>query len=312
METRAHHLAIGLFTVIAVAAALGFALWLGQATTDREVAYYEVVFDRPVGGLETGNAVLFSGIRVGEVVELRLDPDDPRLVRALIRIDADVPLREDTRARLALANITGSMNIRLQGGSPEKPRLEGDRDDPPLIMAEPSPLSSLVDEGEILVSAVNQLLINANELLSEDNIQRIESILVNLDRLSGELAQRSEDLGEIVDIVEPLGQEASELLQALTRLSHSADSLIHHQGREALDSASRAMTRLEGATRRLDRLLEQNQGALDRGMQGFGDLGPTMRELRNTLDGISRISRQLEENPADFLLERETMEEFAP
>ncbi len=312
METRAHHLIIGLFTVIAVATALLFALWLGRADADRQYTFYEVGFDRPVGGLDTGNAVLFSGIRVGDVAELSLDPEDPRLVRALIRVDADIPVREDTSAGLALANITGSMNIQLQGGSPESPRLQGSRDDPPLIQAEPSPLSSLLADGETLVTGLNDLLLSANRLLSEENTQRIESILANLDQLSGELAQRSGELGAVVGIVERLSREASELLQALTRLGRSADGLIDNQGREALDSAGQAMTTLEGATQRLERLLEQNQGALNRGMQGFGDLGPAIRELRNTLGSLSRISRQLEESPADFLLGRETPEEFTP
>ncbi|MGM1051378.1 MAG: MlaD family protein [Pseudomonadota bacterium] len=312
METRAHHLVIGLFTVVAVIAALGFALWLGKAATDREMTYYEVGFDRPVGGLDTGNAVLFSGIRVGDVADLRLDPNDPRLVRALIRIDADIPIREDTSASLVLANITGSMNIQLQGGRPERPRLQGSYENPPLIQAEPSPLSSLLADGETLVSGINQLLINANRLLSTDNTDRVEQILVNLEQLSDQLAARSGELAAVVDIADRLGEDASELLRALASLSQSAETLVDAEGRQALESASQAMGSLQGMTRRLDTLLDNNEEALGRGMQGLGDLGPILRELRNTLDNLGRITRRLEENPADFLLGREPIEEFSP
>ena len=312
METRAHHLVIGLFTVAAAFAALGFALWLGKAATDREMTYYEVGFDRPVGGLDTGNAVLFSGIRVGDVADLRLDPEDPRLVRALIRIDAEIPIREDTSAGLALANITGSMNIQLQGGSPERPRLQGSYENPPLIQAEPSPLSSLLSDGETLVTGLNQLLINANRLLAEDNTARVEQILVNLEQLSGQLAARSDELGAVVDIADRLGGEASDLLRALASLSQSAETLVDAEGRQALESAGQAMGSLQGMTRRLETLLGNNEEALGRGMQGLGELGPTIRELRNTLDNLGRITRRLEENPADFLLGREPIEEFSP
>ncbi|WP_290797383.1 MlaD family protein [Halomonas sp.] len=312
METRAHHLVIGLFTVVAVFAALGFALWLGKAATDREMTYFEVGFDRPVGGLDTGNAVLFSGIRVGDVADLRLDPEDPRLVRALIRIDAEIPIREDTSAGLALANITGSMNIQLQGGSPERPRLQGSYENPPLIQAEPSPLSSLLSDGETLVTGLNQLLINANRLLAEDNTARVEQILINLEKLSGQLAARSDELGAVVDIADRLGDEASDLLRALASLSQSAETLVDAEGRQALESAGQAMGSLQGMTRRLETLLGNNEEALGRGMQGLGELGPTIRELRNTLDNLGRITRRLEENPADFLLGREPIEEFSP
>ena len=312
METRAHHLVIGLFTVIAVVAALGFALWLGKSATDREVTFYEVGFESPVGGLATGNAVLFSGIRVGDVVDLRLDPDDPRLVRALIRIEADIPVREDTRASLALANVTGSMNIQLRGGSPERPRLQGSRENPPLIRAEPSALGSLLADGETLVGGLNQLLNNANRLLSEENTDRVEQILANLEQLSDDLAARSGELGAVVEIADHLGEEASELLQALARLGASAETLIDGEGRRALESAGQAMGSLESMTGRLEALLGNNEEALNRGMQGLGDLGPTIRELRNTLGNLGRITRRLEENPADFLLGREPIEEFTP
>ncbi|WP_445005381.1 MlaD family protein [Halomonas mongoliensis] len=312
METRAHHLVIGLFTVVAVVAALGFALWLGKSATDREVTFYEVGFESPVGGLATGNAVLFSGIRVGDVADLRLDPDDPRLVRALIRIEADIPVREDTRASLALANVTGSMNIQLRGGSPERPRLQGSRSDPPLILAEPSALGSLLADGETLIGGLNQLINNANRLLSEENTDRVDAILANLEQLSDDLAARSGELGAVVEIADRLSEEASDLLQALTRLGTSAETLVDSEGRRALESAGQAMGSLEAMTRRLETLLGNNEEALGRGMQGLGDLGPTIRELRNTLGNLGRITRRLEESPADFLLGREPIEEFSP
>lgn len=312
METRAHHLVIGLFTVVAVIAALGFALWLGKSASDREVTFYEVGFDSPVGGLATGNAVLFSGIRVGDVADLRLDREDPRLVRALIRIEADIPIHEDTRASLALANVTGSMNITLRGGSPERPRLQGSRDDPPLIRAEPSALGSLLADGETLIGGLNQLIQNANQLLSEENTARVDTILANLEQLSDDLAARSGELDAVVDIADRLGEEASDLLQALTRLSNSAESMVDGEGRHALESAGQAMGSLESMTRRLEILLDNNEEALGRGMQGLGDIGPTIRELRNTLSTLGRITRRLEESPADFLLGREPIEEFSP
>lgn len=312
METRAHHLMIGLFTVVAVVAALGFALWLGKSATDREVTFYEVGFESPVGGLATGNAVLFSGIRVGDVADLRLDPDDPRLVRALIRIEADIPIHDDTRASLALANVTGSMNLTLRGGSPERPRLQGSRDDPPLILAEPSALGSLLADGETLIGGLNQLITSANRLLSEENTDRVDTILANLEQLSDDLAARSGELGAVVEIADRLSEEASDLLQALTRLGTSAETLVDGEGRRALASAGQAMGSLEAMTRRLETLLGNNEEALGRGMQGLGDIGPTIRELRDTLGNLGRITRRLEESPADFLLGREPIEEFTP
>lgn len=46
METRAHYILVGLFTLVAGASALLFALWLTNAGIDREVNYYDVLFSR--------------------------------------------------------------------------------------------------------------------------------------------------------------------------------------------------------------------------------------------------------------------------
>lgn len=102
METRAHHVLIGLFTVIVVIAALAFGVWLAKARSAQEWNYYDVVFNEAVTGLSKGGGVQYNGIRLGDVNQLRLDPEDPRRVLARIRVSGDTPLRKDTHAKLAL------------------------------------------------------------------------------------------------------------------------------------------------------------------------------------------------------------------
>ena len=77
METRAHHVLIGLFTLLVVGAALMFALWLGKSDADRQFEVYDIVFQEAVSGLSKGGTVEFNGIKIGDVSSLRLDPQDP-------------------------------------------------------------------------------------------------------------------------------------------------------------------------------------------------------------------------------------------
>ena len=91
METRAHHVVIGLFTLIVVSAALLFCLWLTNSGSDRQFRLYDIVFNEPVSGLSQGSTVQYSGIRVGEVTQLRLDRDNPNKVWARIRVSASTP-----------------------------------------------------------------------------------------------------------------------------------------------------------------------------------------------------------------------------
>lgn len=107
METRAHHVLIGLFTVIVVAGALLFGLFLAKSSVDTQFKDYEVVFNEAVSGLSKGSSVQYSGIKVGDVITLRLDPNDPRRVLARIRLGGDTPVKEDTQAKLALTVSPG-------------------------------------------------------------------------------------------------------------------------------------------------------------------------------------------------------------
>ena len=312
MEPRAHHVLIGLFTVLALGGALLFALWLGKSSLDRHDAWYEVVFDRAVSGLAEGNAVQYSGIEVGNVAELRLDPTDPRRVRALIRIDAGVPITADTRASLALANITGSMNIQLYGGTPESERLVGSRDDPPVIRARPSPLSSLLSNSEQLMIRFNRLLDGAGRLLSDDNVGRLSHTLANLEQASARLAGSDLDLAALGERLEATLAQAEATLATYDRLGERAGGLLDAEGRRTLASAERAMAALEEGAGRLARLTADHEQAIARGLQGIGEIDPAIRELHAALRTLNRLVRRLEESPADALLGRDPLPEYAP
>ena len=194
MEPRAHHVLIGLFTVLMVAAALGFALWLSKASSDQEINDYDVIFTEAVSGLSQGSAVQYSGIKVGDVISLRLDPNDPRKVRAHIRVNANTPIKEDTRARLSITGITGASLIQLHSGSPESPMLVSKGDQRAEIIADPSPLSRLMSNGEDLVLSVTRLLNRANQLFSRDNIGRISRTLENIEQTSASVSEQRDEL----------------------------------------------------------------------------------------------------------------------
>src|SRR6188768_3799666 len=61
----------------------------------------------------------FAGIRVGEVVSLKLD--NPRRVVALAMIDGNTPVRKDTQVGLEFQGLTGIAAISFTGGSDEAP-----------------------------------------------------------------------------------------------------------------------------------------------------------------------------------------------
>jgi len=310
MEPRAHHFLIGLFTIITAAAALMFALWLGKTSNEREWAWYEVAFDYTVGGLAEGNPVLYNGVNVGDVVSLRLVRENPGEVRVLVRIDETIPMHEDTRASLVLANITGSMSIEFSGGSQTSPLLLGSRENPPIIDAQRSALGGLLDNSQMLMNKADQLLRNANQLFSADNIEQVSAILSNTRQASETLVRKSAALDELFANLNQASANASQAAAQIAEVSGTADALLRNEGRSALRSMDRALGNFDAVMQRLNTLTYDNAGALDAGLQGIGELAPALRELRNTLDNLNRFIRRLDENPAGTLWGADTMKEL--
>src|ERR1700686_4194054 len=125
METRAPYALIGVFVLAVIGLVFGFAYWLTNAGGLGERGVYRVRFETSVSGLLTGAAVLFNGIRVGEVTELRPSPDNPGQVMATISVAPATPVRADTQAGLEFQGLTGVPVIALQGGTGPAPAPAG-------------------------------------------------------------------------------------------------------------------------------------------------------------------------------------------
>jgi len=312
METRAHHVLIGLFTVIVVAAALLFGLWLAKSSVDTAFKDYEIVFNEAVTGLSRGSAVQYSGIKVGDVVQLRLDPEDPRRVLARIRIAGETPIKEDTQAKLALTGITGTSIIQLSGGTPESPELMGAYGKLPVIIASPSPIARLLNDTGDLMTGINQLLHNANKMFSSDNVQSLSRTLDHLEVATGAIADQRDDIRQTLKQLTLVSKQASSTLEQTSLLMRGANEMLNSDGKQMFASAEQAMKSIEQSSETINRLLKNNQDSLNGGMQGLAELGPAVRELRDTLTSFRSISRRLEANPSGYLLGRDKNKEFEP
>jgi len=312
METRAHHVLIGLFTVIVVAGALLFGLFLAKSSVDREFKDYQVVFNEAVSGLSNGSSVQYSGIKVGDVISLRLDPKDPRRVLARIRLGGDTPVKEDTQAKLALTGVTGTSIIQLSGGTPQSPTLKGKDGNLPTIVASPSPIARLLNDSNDLMAGVTSLMHNANLMFSTDNIERISKTLEHLEQTTGVIADQRGDIRQAMQQLASLSKQAGTMMEQTSALMRNANGLLNDQGKQMFGSAEQAMKSLEQSSATINKLLSANQDSINNGMQGLNGLAPAVRELRETLTSLRAISHRLEANPSGYLLGSDKNKEFTP
>ncbi|SRR5579875_56739 len=306
METKAHHVLIGAFTLVVVAAVVLFALWLAKTSISRQYHYYDIVFSEAVTGLSKGSAVQYNGIQVGEVSQLKLDPRDPRKVIAQIQVAADTPVKTDTRAKLGLLGLTGVAFVQLSGGAPSSPLLLPTPDNPePQIPAESSALTKLLSSGSDVVTTLNGILDRLSRILSQENADRISETLQNLDQTTAAIAAERQDIRDLI-------KQTSMASRQLNATLASVDSLVSGPGRQTLERTQTTLASLQHTSQTLDQLLQENRGNLQSGLQGVGQIGPTLRELRSTLRDLHSLTSKLQGNPAGYLLGREQPQEFEP
>ena len=80
-----------------IAVGFVFVYWLNTAAGLGSAQCYRIRYDGPVSGLLKGSAVLFNGIRVGEVTALDLDPRRAGRCHVEIAVERRTPVRADTR-----------------------------------------------------------------------------------------------------------------------------------------------------------------------------------------------------------------------
>ena len=313
METRARHVLIGLFTLIAAALAVLFALWLGRSDRSRDFHLYDIAFEEAVSGLSRGSTVEFNGIRVGDVVDLRLDPDNPRNVFARVRVERDAPVRTDTQAMLMPVGITGTSLIRLSSGNDPAPQpLAGDDENIPIIHATPSPMSKLLAGGEDVLYNFNQLLVSANTLFSNENIQSLSKTLAHIEKTTQALANQRDGLGQAIANFNQAAVQAKSALAEMDKMMRSGKQTISVDFKQTLGRADKAFTSFEKSMNTLEATIQENRGSLQGGARGLSEAGPALTELRSTLNTLQDVLRQFDNRSGNSLINREPMKEFAP
>jgi phospholipid/cholesterol/gamma-HCH transport system substrate-binding protein len=264
METRANFVLIGSFTLAVIAAAFGFVMWFQSLHTTKARTPLRVIFEGPASGLRNGGSVNFNGIRIGEVVSVKLD--NPRRVVALAMIENNAPIRKDTLVGLEFQGLTGVAAISLKGGEEAAPSVPLDEDGVPVLTADPNALQDVTE-------AIRGTLQNINRVVADNQIA-VKNSLHNLETFTASLARNSEKIDNVMLKVDGVVTKADSLMLGLDTLAGGKD------GGELLLTVK--------SIRELADDFDKRSGAL-------------MSDGRHTLSDISRAVNNLDRNPTRLL-----------
>ena len=288
MEIRANYVLVGLFSLLVLLGAVGFTLWIGSRDKGVAMTSYDISFTESVRGLSVNNDVLFSGIRVGKVTEIKISRVTPGEVRVRVSVNADTPVREDSRASLEIRGITGISVVAISGGTAESPLKDVAEEAVGTIQSEPSPLASVMNQVPDLISTATNLVRQMEKMFSDDNTRSVTDILASLSTISTTLASRADTVDRILVEAEKVANNFDVLITSAN------DALVTD-----VKSTTRAMNNI---AKRVDSTLTMVEPGLKQfSTQGLSDMRMLMVEARNLVHVLTRVGQKLESDPRRFL-----------
>lgn len=315
MEIRASYLLVGTVVLALLAGLAAFSVWLVKADVDRQVALYEIAFAGSVSGLREGSQVLYRGIPVGRVDDIRIDPDNVENVLVTIEVDAETPIMEDTVATLEMQGITGIAYVQLRGGTQDSARLDPNAKPRPRIQSRRSALERVFESTPELLGRALALAERLTLLLEDENLEAVGGTLRNLETFTGVLAGRADQIDAMLtdaagagQRIEAVASELQQLIGELRALTARVDGRVDGVSGEvvaSLGEVRRAADALGATANQIDGLVQDVRQPLDDfASTGLYEFTQLIGETRLLIAALSRITKEFERDPAGFLIGR--------
>lgn len=302
METRAKHITVGLFVLLVILSIAGFCLWAANVQTKQDYSGYFIRFSGSVAQLRVDSSVLFGGIPVGRVTDVRIDPDNSELARVDISVRNGTPIRKDSQASMEIQGLAGGVALQITRGSRDAPLLQPGQE----IMSAASPLERLAKKLPNLLDQASNVADRLNRMLSDDNQKAFTEAIQNLQQLSANLNKATEHVPDVVNTAQQTMQNLANASDAFQKLATQLQGTVGNvQGdvQHTTQDISKAAQNFAEAANRLTAMLDENRAPLKQ-FTGSALYQTTqlVSDLRQLVSSMTRIAQQIERDPARFLL----------
>ena len=119
-------------------------------------------------------------------------------------------------------------------------------------------------------------------------------MLENVNALVGTVAARRGEIGDAIGQLTSVASDLKSTLSRLDTLAGSANGLVSKDARDLIVSLQKAVDSLNRAAANADGLIADNRGAVNTfANQSLRQIGPTLAELRATLDSVQKLADEL-------------------
>jgi phospholipid/cholesterol/gamma-HCH transport system substrate-binding protein len=313
METRSNHILVGGVVLALIVAVLAFIIWLSQASAGQNKEY-DVFFKQAVDGLAKGSAVTFSGVPVGQVESINLEPKSPEFVRVRISVKTETPVLQGTTATIQGVGFTGVSQIQLDGASRGAPPITNMGPyGVPVIPTKPGALGQLLNSAPELLERVSTLTERLTELLSDRNQASIAAILDNVETISRSIADRSPEIAAALADARVAIRQAGDAVEKIGNLAGTTDQLLNDEGRPLISDLRTTVRSAQASMDNLNAVLgDARPGVQALSKQTIPEVGRLVHDLRETTEALRSITGKIDQQGAASILSSPKLPDYEP
>lgn len=189
-----NELKTGLIVVAAIVVASIF--WLKTTNFSNKPYRLKTQFNY-AEGLKVDSVVKLSGIEIGRIENIKFTYNPDTKIELILLLDKDAKIHKDSIAYISSSGMVGDAFLGLTPGSPDEPFAKnGD-----IVLSEdPVEMRKIMKQVDIIAGSLDKTLTEFKELTSnvngvvENNKERIDNLLVNMEQTAVNFKEFSEDI----------------------------------------------------------------------------------------------------------------------
>lgn len=294
MDTKINFFKIGIFILIFTLMLLAVIFWLGKYGFEKKkFDEYSIYFKESISGLNVGSAIKYKGFEVGNVNEIKINPNNSEEIELNILIQKGTPIKEDNYAILGNLGITGLKYIELKGGTNDSPLLKENEAGIKIIQSKTSDLVSLFDSTQDITQEFMLVLNQIKKVLDDKNIDKFSNILTKSENSASKIEQLSDYLIKNEKKIDLLLKDISNLVKT------SNESFI---------SVNKSATSFKELSNEfLKELKDGNFNLKELSAESFDSLNKVLNSLDETLVETQNLINEIEQSPSDLIFKQKSI-----
>lgn len=311
---------VGLFVLIAGALLVGTVFAIG-GMSGRAAKTFRADFSF-AGGVEPGTTVRYSGgPKVGRVEKVEIDPKDPSRIELTFTVDADLPVKMDSRVKIMAMTPLGDNHVEIVPGT----AASGVAPSGALLPSEPyvdlsavlADVQNLAPQAQQLVITLNERVVElkvtldrVNDLLNADNRSNLSAVLADS---RGMIQENRPQLKSTLENLSKVSAQLQPVLDDLRKTSAQANQTLDHVDamigedrpdiHQSVIELRQSLATVNTLTGQLNQTLDVNSENLDEVLDNLRDVTENLKEITDTIKArpylLIRSSPPPEHKPGD-------------